>query len=138
MARFASRTEAQCRRHGLSTDQYTLLLLIEGSADGLRRSTVMDLATRLHLTQTGVTGRVQRIEDAGLVYRQRSSEDRRVYHIFLTDEGRRRLRAAFRELSHDEELIASLDAIFAIYQQEQSSDREDDTRPSSTAKTLNR
>ena len=77
MARFASRTEERCRRHGLSTDQYTLLLMIDGSADGSRRSTVKDLATRLHLAQSGVTERVQRVEDAGLVERQRSSTDRR-------------------------------------------------------------
>lgn len=123
LARFASRTEALCRKHGLSTNQYTLLLMIEGAGDGSRRSTVKELSALLQVAQNGVTERVQRVEDAGLVVRQRSQEDRRVHYILLTDEGRRRLLGAFRDLTYDLTLVEFLDEAVTVFQHEQADSR---------------
>jgi len=55
-----------------------------------------------------VTELVDRAERAGLVARERSSEDRRVVHLRLTDEGERRLFAAFRDLEAERRSLGEL------------------------------
>ena len=78
---------------------YLLLLLIKGAPDGSERSTVTDLAKRLHLAQSTVTELVARAEEAKLIRREGSAEDGRIAHLRLTPEGERRLTAAFRSLA---------------------------------------
>ena len=46
------------------------------------------LAEALDVSQASATGIVDRMEQRGLVVRQRSAEDRRVTRVALTDEGR--------------------------------------------------
>jgi DNA-binding MarR family transcriptional regulator len=47
------------------------------------------LADALDVSQASVTGIVDRMEQRGLVERQRDDEDRRVVRVATTDEGRR-------------------------------------------------
>ena len=47
------------------------------------------LADALDVSQASVTGIVDRMEQRGLVERQRGGEDRRVVRVAMTDEGRR-------------------------------------------------
>jgi DNA-binding MarR family transcriptional regulator len=108
LARFSRRVDATCRRHGLTTDQYTLLAMIKGAPAGTEHATATELADRLHLSLNGVTERLQRAESDGLIRRKRSHEDRRVYHVRLTAAAERRFERAFRELQSDGELIANL------------------------------
>jgi DNA-binding MarR family transcriptional regulator len=85
-----------------------LLLMIKGAEDLSERSTVTELAERLQLAQSTVTELVSRAEDVGLVARERSSEDGRIAHLRLTEEGERRLAKSFT--SNERERQALLEA----------------------------
>jgi len=109
LRRYARRTEEICREHGLSPEQYTLLLMIKGS-NGSRAesSTVTELAGRLHLAHNGVAERVRRAEEVGLVRRVSDPTDRRVSWITLTRKGDKRLEAAFHALGEESGLLISV------------------------------
>ncbi|MGC8506188.1 MAG: MarR family winged helix-turn-helix transcriptional regulator [Thermoplasmata archaeon] len=51
-------------------------------------TTMIDLASLLSVTQAWVTSLTDRLEERGLVIRERSSSDRRVIFVNLTDSGR--------------------------------------------------
>jgi DNA-binding MarR family transcriptional regulator len=55
------------------------------------RSTVTELAERMQLTQSTITELVTRAEAAGLVRREQSAEDARVFWLHLTPMGEERL-----------------------------------------------
>src|SRR4051812_31968082 len=93
LRQFSRRSEQIARRHGLTPQQYLLLLMIKGAPDGSERSTVTDLADRLALMQSTVTELVGRAEHAGLVRREPSASDGRVVDLYLSDEGERVLSA---------------------------------------------
>jgi DNA-binding MarR family transcriptional regulator len=82
--------------------------MIKGAQDLSERSTVTELAARLQLAQSTVTELVSRAEDVGLVARERSSEDGRIAHLRLTEEGERRLAKSF--VSNEGERRALLEA----------------------------
>jgi DNA-binding MarR family transcriptional regulator len=58
------------------------------------RSTVTELAERMQLTQSTITELVTRAESAGLVRREQSAEDARVFWLQLTTAGEERLARA--------------------------------------------
>jgi DNA-binding MarR family transcriptional regulator len=99
LRRFLHRTERVAREVGITPRWYLLLLLIKGAPDLSERSTVTELAVRLHLAQSSVTELVARAELAGLVTREPSSEDGRVVYLRLTPEGERRFTEAFESLA---------------------------------------
>jgi len=115
LRQFLRRSERVARSSGLTPQRYLLLLMIKGAVDGSERSTVTELAKRLQLAQSTVTELVRRAEEAGLVAREQSATDGRVAHLHLTDEGERRLMAAFTELDTERaqlrEAFAHLDDI---------------------------
>jgi DNA-binding MarR family transcriptional regulator len=74
----------------LTYPQY-LVLLVLWEKDGLA---VKDIGARLYLDSGTLTPLLKRLEDAGIVRRQRSTEDERVVQIFLTTEGKRLKRRA--------------------------------------------
>ena len=98
---FLRQTERIARRQGLTPQRYLLLLQIKGAPDGTEQSTVTDLARRLELAQSTVTELVNRAEQNGLVTRHQSGHDARVAHVRLTEEGERRLQAAFTGLKDE-------------------------------------
>ena len=53
--------------------------------DGL---TQVELASRLGVTAATISAMIKRMERAELLYRERSEEDQRLTHIFLTPKGR--------------------------------------------------
>ncbi|MBO9709246.1 MAG: MarR family transcriptional regulator [Caulobacter sp.] len=69
---------------GITYPQY-LVLSVLGENDG---ATVGAIAQRLFLESSTVTPPVKRLEQAGLVTRQRSAEDERQVQVRLTDAGR--------------------------------------------------
>ncbi len=77
--------DAQLAQHGLTYVQwlplYKLLLCAETTNALLAKDLCMDPAS--------VTRALDRIEAKGLLRRERSTSDRRVVHLVLTDEGRR-------------------------------------------------
>ena len=99
LRRFERQSDRLVRASGLTPRWYLLLLLIKGAPDGQERSTVTELAARLHLAQSTVTELVARAEDAKLVSREGSADDGRVAHLRLTEDGERRLAGAFRSLA---------------------------------------
>jgi DNA-binding MarR family transcriptional regulator len=106
LRRYQKSTEEICRAHGLSSEQYTLLLMVKGSGpDGQERTTVTELATRLQLAHNGVAERVRRAEVAGFLKREPDPEDRRVSWIRMTTRGAERLSATFRALGEESQLL---------------------------------
>ena len=105
LRRFLRQSERVARQSGLTPQRYLLLLMIRGARDGSERSTVTELAQRLQLAQSTVTELVSRAEEAGLVRREQSQTDARVAHLHLTEEGERRLEAAFTGLATEREQL---------------------------------
>lgn len=56
--------------------------------------TVSSLARAVHLSPSTIVGILDRLEQKGLVLRQRSSQDRRVVNLEITEDGRRLVRSA--------------------------------------------
>ena len=98
---FLRRTETAAVAAGLTPERYDLLLMIKAAGDDGRASTVNDLRERLQLRQQAVTELVKRTEEAGLLERERSASDGRVFHLRLTAEGEARVARVFRALSSD-------------------------------------
>ena len=70
-------------RVGLTYPQY-LALLVLWETDGM---TVKGLAHRLKLDSATITPLLKRLENAGLLTRQRNEKDERVVNIYLTSKG---------------------------------------------------
>jgi DNA-binding MarR family transcriptional regulator len=70
-----------------------LLHLSEAPSDELR---MRELAEAVVISKSGLTGLVDRMEQAGLVARRPDPDDRRAIAVSLTAAGRRRFRAAAR------------------------------------------
>lgn len=68
---------------GLTAPQLLLLQAIRGKG----QVTIGALAKEISLSQATVTTILDRLEKRGLVYRERSSEDKRKVHAYLTDKG---------------------------------------------------
>lgn len=96
LRRFLRRSEQCARKHGITPQQYLLLLQIAGADDGT--TTVSQLVETLALTQSAVTELAQRAEAAGLVDRRQSREDGRIVHLTLTRDGEARLAAVHGDL----------------------------------------
>jgi DNA-binding MarR family transcriptional regulator len=99
-----ARTEVVTAKADLTPQRYNLLLMIKASPG--ETSTVSELVKSLKLQQTAVTELVKRAEEAGLLTRETSPADGRVYLLRLSREGERRLMRAFVALRKDREEIA--------------------------------
>jgi DNA-binding MarR family transcriptional regulator len=105
---FLRRSEQVTRVHGLTEERYELLLAIAGAPDGSESASVKTLSERLQLATSSVTQLVRRAEDLGLVRREVATHDARVRYLRLTEEGERRLSAAFAELSGERERLSQV------------------------------
>jgi DNA-binding MarR family transcriptional regulator len=101
LRQFLRRSERTARSSGLTPQRHLLLLMIKGAPDLSEQSTVTELAGRLQLAQSTVTELVRRAEEAGLLGREQSTNDARVAHLRLTEEGERRLALAFTNLARE-------------------------------------
>src|SRR3954467_7751230 len=114
LRRFLRQSERIARQSGLTPQRYLLLLMIKGARDGSEQSTVTELSERLQLAQSTVTELVRRAEEAGLIDREQSTQDGRIAHLRLSEEGERRLMRSFTELAtqhqHLAEAFEQLDA----------------------------
>lgn len=112
LRKFMRSSERIAREEGLTPSRYLLLLMIKTADSG--RSTVTELAERMQLTQSTVTELVTRAEAAGLVEREQSAEDARVFWLQLTDEGESRLARAVARNGHERgRLLALLNRVAA-------------------------
>jgi DNA-binding MarR family transcriptional regulator len=78
-------TKELARRADLTGPQLTVLKMLEGLGD----LSLSDLSERIRAQNSTVTGIIDRMEREGLVVRTRSTEDRRVVRIKLTEKGAR-------------------------------------------------
>ena len=76
------------RETGLSTPKWFVLVVLR-KRDGVSQGEVSQL---FEVDPSRVTRIAQALESDGLVRRERDPEDNRVVRMYLTDEGRRRLR----------------------------------------------
>ena len=72
---------------GLSLPWYDVLVQLQEAPEGRLR--MQALADSVVLSRSGLTRLIDRMEKAGLVRREHSTEDRRGYYAILTQEGRR-------------------------------------------------
>ena len=105
---FMRLSEQIARRHKLTPQRYTLLLMIKGAPDGSERSTVTELAERLQLAQSTITELVRRAEDVGLIRREPSPRDGRVAYLSLTAEAERRLAGAVADLGAERKRLVQI------------------------------
>ena len=78
---------------GLSISEYVVLLTLRYAPDG--SLPVGDLSCEVHLSKSGVTRLVDRMEKAGTVERLADTGDRRSVRACITEKGRKELRAAW-------------------------------------------
>lgn len=103
---FLHRTSVAAGHARLTPQRYDLLLMIKTGRQPDGSSTVTELGQRLQLKQTAVTELVARAVEAGLVRREQSPLDGRVWLLTLTREGDQRVMQAFFELREDRAFFA--------------------------------
>jgi len=69
------------RDYGLTPSQYNVLRILRGEGGPLP---ILEIANRTVTVVPGITGLIDRLEEAGFVCRERCSEDRRVIYVSLT------------------------------------------------------
>jgi DNA-binding MarR family transcriptional regulator len=74
----------QCAKHGITATQLNALKLLQSVGD----ISLSELSRKMSAGNSAITGLVDRMVEAGLVAREQSAEDRRVWKIRLTAEGR--------------------------------------------------
>jgi MarR family transcriptional regulator, 2-MHQ and catechol-resistance regulon repressor len=72
------------RDHGLTPSQYNVLRILRGEGKPLP---ILEIASRTITVVPGITGLIDRLEQAGFVNRLRCEKDRRVIYVALTDQG---------------------------------------------------
>ncbi len=100
--------ETALAEHELTVGEFDVLSALRraGEPFTLKPS---ELADRLMVTRAGITARVDRLEERGVVARRRDPNDRRSEPIVLTDEGRRAVNDALVAfLAAEAELFAEL------------------------------
>jgi DNA-binding MarR family transcriptional regulator len=76
------------REHGLTPSQYNVLRILLGEGKPLP---ILEIASRTVAMVPGITGLIDRLEQAGFVNRVRCEKDRRVIYVALADRGTRAL-----------------------------------------------
>src|SRR5438309_6193914 len=85
------------REHGLTPSQYNILRILRGEGKPLP---ILEIASRTIAVVPGITGLIDRLEQAGFVDRIRCEKDRRVIYVALAEHGAKTLAAL------DEPLLA--------------------------------
>lgn len=74
------------RQFGLTPSQYNVLRILRGEAKPMP---CLEIAERMIQVVPAITGLIDRLEKQALVQRDRSTEDRRVIYIVLTESGKK-------------------------------------------------
>jgi DNA-binding MarR family transcriptional regulator len=88
------------RQQSLTPAQYNILRILRGEGKPLP---ILEVAGRTIAVVPGITGLIDRLEQAGFVNRLRCEKDRRVIYVALTDQGAKALAALDEPLAalHD-------------------------------------
>src|SRR5271167_2488076 len=70
------------RQHGLTPSQYNILRILRGEGKPLP---ILEIASRTITVVPGITGLIDRLEQAGFVNRVRCETDRRAIFVSLTE-----------------------------------------------------
>lgn len=93
--------------HGLHPMHFGMLLII----DAEEPVSQLELSRRSGVDPSSMVGRMDALDERGLVVRKRGERDRRTYEIRLSDAGRELLEVLRREAEeHRERFLAPLDA----------------------------
>ena len=76
------------RQHDLTSSQYNILRILRGEGKPLP---ILEIADRTVTVVPGITGLIDRLEQAGLVRRDRCLQDRRVVYVAITEQGTKTL-----------------------------------------------
>jgi DNA-binding MarR family transcriptional regulator len=90
--RLMERLDTELGGHGISLADYEILVHLSAEPSGELRMT--ELAARTLVSRSGLTRRLDRLVDGGLVARRSCATDRRGVLAVLTDAGRQRLEQA--------------------------------------------
>lgn len=71
----------------------------------LGEPTITEIAERLHITKASVTNGIQKLIHMGFVLKTQSSEDKRVFHVSLTEAARQLIDAKYQALKEYGEFI---------------------------------
>ena len=100
------RVERLLREYGLTGSQYNVLRILRGEGKPLP---MLEIASRTIQVVPGITGLIDRLESAGFVRRERSTEDRRVIFVSITDKALDVLaRVDEPLLAHEKRLVGHL------------------------------
>ena len=83
--RFQNRFLRLFRAHGLTPSQYNVLRILRGEGKPLP---CLEIADRMIQMMPAITGLIDRLEQQGLVQRERCTEDRRVVYVAITEKAR--------------------------------------------------
>ena len=78
------------REHGLTPSQYNILRILRGEGKPLP---ILEIASRTIAVVPGITGLIDRLEQAGFVNRVRCEKDRRVIYVALAEKASKALAA---------------------------------------------
>jgi DNA-binding MarR family transcriptional regulator len=90
-------------KHGLSEGRFQILVRLQHRQDG--RCTMGDLAEMLEVSPRTVTGLVDNLERDGLVRRVDDPNDRRSVYAEMTEKGRDRVKALWRDATLGQEAL---------------------------------
>ena len=94
MRRILRATDIHAKQLSRETNLKTSQLLVIQTIDEVGEMTIGEIAASVNLAQASVTAIVQRLQDAGLLTRQRGDSDKRKVYVQLTPEGREVLERA--------------------------------------------
>jgi DNA-binding MarR family transcriptional regulator len=89
--------------HGLSEGRFQILIRLQSFPEG--RTTMGELAEMLDVSPRSVTGLVDNLERDGLVRRVDDPKDRRSIYAEITDQGRERVKALWRDAAVGQEAL---------------------------------
>ncbi|KXP14015.1 MarR family winged helix-turn-helix transcriptional regulator [Tsukamurella pseudospumae] len=108
--RYAASLTDLFARHDINIASFDVLTALRRSGAPYRM-TSRDLAESSLVSTGGVTLRVDRLEAAGLVTRERDVDDRRVVYVRLTDAGLDKIHTVAREhFANEADMLAGLEA----------------------------
>jgi DNA-binding MarR family transcriptional regulator len=100
--------EETFKRHGLDTGEFDVLATLRraGAPYTLRPT---ELYTSLMISSGGLTARLDRLEDAGLIRRRASEDDARSLLVELSPAGKKKIEAAFRaDMELENKMVSGL------------------------------
>ena len=110
---FLHGSKAILKHHGVNTRAYHAMLEI-WAAPNDKGLSVGDIADLTHIAHNSAVGVVDQLCRKGLTVRKRDTEDRRVVHVQLTDQGRMALAALVDDLLRElNKVSADLRQVFS-------------------------